>query len=289
MDPGLRRDDTLRGKDGSVPHTPTLPDETVSSNQRLAKALSKRRGIGDLPRFTTDAINTEPKKAIPEIVDLLHQVRKSDPKQADALFTKTLQGITPEHGQAMQKAVQPSLVPDAEGNTDQPVPPDPGQDDPEEPTEPKNPGQDDPEDPCAVYLTAVADAEANVEALEAHADELERERVDLANQVNEKEQKKLQIQDILNGMTTVYEGAKYHPSTAKYFVNDAFGMTEEEFKSKNEKLRHDLIEKSKDVHELRDQMHRAREERQAIYRKIASARGQLAQAQANLRRCEQDK
>jgi hypothetical protein len=107
MDPDLHLDDALRGddrrRDGSgmtgqdEAILRPLPDETISSNQRLATALSKRRGIGDLPRFTTDAINTDPCKAIPEIADLLRQVHAGDPAQAQDLFHQTAQGITPAH------------------------------------------------------------------------------------------------------------------------------------------------------------------------------------------------
>jgi hypothetical protein len=332
MDPGLRRDDALRGddrrRDGSgltdqdEAVLPPLPDETISSNQRLATALSKRRGIGDLPRFTTDAINTDPSKAIPEIADLLRQVHASDPAQANDLFSQTMQGITPEHGQALQRAMQSYGQSDSKKldgvNADQisdadfmaspvyPVsanfgvrepanvqveqktpPPDPGQDDPEEPTEPKDPGQDDPEDPCAVYETAVADAEANVEALKAHADELEREMVDLANLVNEKEHQKLQIEDTLLGLGVSFEGAKYHPSSIIFLFNNATGQTEEEYKRKRENLQNDLNVLSDEVKKMRDKMHESRKERQAMNGRIAYARGQVAQAKANLRRCEQ--
>ena len=90
----------------SSPQPPALPDETISSNQRLAASMASRRGIGDLPRFTTDAINTDPAKAIPEIADLLRQVHASDPAQANDLFSQTMQGIAPEHGQALQRAMQ---------------------------------------------------------------------------------------------------------------------------------------------------------------------------------------
>jgi|GEM_PF-2228416 len=72
-----------------------LSDDVVSENQRMARALAKRRGIGDFDRFTTDAINTDGAKAVYEIGDLIKQVRDNDPQQADALLEKTRQGIAP--------------------------------------------------------------------------------------------------------------------------------------------------------------------------------------------------
>ena len=72
-----------------------LTDDVVSENQRMARALAKRRGIGDFDRFTTDAINTDGAKAVYEIGDLIKQVRVNDPAQADELLEKTRNGIAP--------------------------------------------------------------------------------------------------------------------------------------------------------------------------------------------------
>ncbi|WNK00135.1 peptidoglycan-binding domain-containing protein [Thalassospiraceae bacterium LMO-JJ14] len=77
-------------------HPPyALSDDVVSENRRMARALAKRRGIGDFDRFTTDAINTDGAKAVYEIGDLIKQVRDNDPQQADELLEKTRQGIAP--------------------------------------------------------------------------------------------------------------------------------------------------------------------------------------------------
>ncbi len=105
MDPGQRRDDNMRGMTDVQEYAP-LPDETVSSNQRLATALSKRRGVGDLPRFTTDAINTDGGKAFPEIADLLLQVHASDPVQAMELFERTAQGIGAENRTRLEEILR---------------------------------------------------------------------------------------------------------------------------------------------------------------------------------------
>ena len=45
--------------------TPQLSDDAIQSNQRLATALTRRAGVGDLPKFASDAINTDATKAIP--------------------------------------------------------------------------------------------------------------------------------------------------------------------------------------------------------------------------------
>jgi len=75
--------------------TAPISDEAFQSNQRLATALSKRNGVGDLPKFTADAINRDGKKALSEFVNLIGQVRENDLEQAQELFDKTMQGIEP--------------------------------------------------------------------------------------------------------------------------------------------------------------------------------------------------
>ena len=78
------------------PHPPyALPDDVFQANQRMARALAKRKGIGDFDRFTTDAINTHGDKAVYEVGDLIRQVRATDPEQADELLDKTRRGIAP--------------------------------------------------------------------------------------------------------------------------------------------------------------------------------------------------
>lgn len=83
--------------------TPQLSEDVIQSNQRLATALTRRAGVGDLPRFTKDAINTDATKAIPEIIDLIREVETSDPKQARELYELTLEGITPENQLQLEK------------------------------------------------------------------------------------------------------------------------------------------------------------------------------------------
>ncbi len=93
-------------------HTQSLPlsDEAIQSNQRLAESLKKRAGVGDLPKFTSDAINTDATKAIPEIVALIREVETSDPKQARELYQQTLQGITPENQRLLENAYEDEVA-----------------------------------------------------------------------------------------------------------------------------------------------------------------------------------
>jgi hypothetical protein len=81
-----------------------LSMQAFQSNQRLAGSLRLRDGVGDLPRFTIDAINTDGDKAIFEIGDLIKQVRANDPDQAHELLTLTAQGIGPENAHRLSVA-----------------------------------------------------------------------------------------------------------------------------------------------------------------------------------------
>ena len=91
----------------SIKNLPALPDETIQSNQRLADSIKRRIDVGDLPRFTADAINTDATKAIPEIIDLIHNVE--DPAQAREPYQRTLQGITPENQRRLEQNYALSL------------------------------------------------------------------------------------------------------------------------------------------------------------------------------------
>jgi len=104
-----------RGGNDAVGVAPQpLSAEASASNARTAAALAKTTDIGDLHRFTSDAINTDPgsgsgtafTKAVHEVADLIGQVHVNSPDQAKELLDKTVQGITPEHGQALHQAVR---------------------------------------------------------------------------------------------------------------------------------------------------------------------------------------
>ena len=188
----------------------------------------------------------------------------------------------PAHAAAIAR---PAADPGSED--EKPAPDDPGQDGPEEPDEtPDDPGQDDPEDPCAAYEQAVDEAEAEVETLEARADELEREIVDLADQVTGLEREKQQVLERLQGMTAVYVGAKLHPDAVVGEFNRALGMSDEEFYRQRKELLEKLKGAQQKLDPIRKIMHEASDKRRSLTPKIAYARGQLARAEAVLRRCE---
>ncbi|WNK00123.1 hypothetical protein L2D14_01535 [Thalassospiraceae bacterium LMO-JJ14] len=175
---------------------------------------------------------------------------------------------------------------------EKPVPDDPSQDDPDEPNEtPDDPGQndhgqDDPEDPCARYEQAVADAEDEVEALEARADELEREINDLANQVMELERQKQQILDILRGMRTYYFGAGMHPSLVITGIDAFFGPDKKEYLRDRNQLLADLTKLRGEVANIRSIMQLKVDAYRESIADLAEANRMLAQARADLAKCQ---
>lgn len=95
-----------------VVRTP-LPYEDAADNQRTADALGKIKGVGDLPRFTTDAINTHGDRAINEVADLHERVADRDPAQADELLRLTRDGITETRREAFDAMFR--RIPDTQG------------------------------------------------------------------------------------------------------------------------------------------------------------------------------
>ncbi|WNK00121.1 hypothetical protein L2D14_01525 [Thalassospiraceae bacterium LMO-JJ14] len=122
--------------------------------------------------------------------------------------------------------------------------------------------------------------------MEARTDELEREINDLANQVMELEREKQQVLERLQGMTAVYVGAKLHPDAGVGEFNRALGMSDEEFYRQREELLDELDRIQRVLDPVRDDMRDFLHERQDMSAKLAHARGQLARAEADLRRCE---
>tara|TARA_R110001606_G_C15401097_1_gene653014 strand:- start:6931 stop:8520 length:1590 start_codon:yes stop_codon:yes gene_type:complete len=74
-----------------------LTADNAASNQRTADGLNNRKGIGDMHRFTSDAINTAGDQGIVDVADIIKRVRSSDPAQADELQRQTAKGIAPEN------------------------------------------------------------------------------------------------------------------------------------------------------------------------------------------------
>lgn len=172
---------------------------------------------------------------------------------------------------------------------EKPVPDDPGQGDPDEPNEtPDDLGQDDPEDPCAVYEQAVADAEAEVEGLEARADELEREINDLANQVMELEREKQQLLDILRGMRSYYLGAGMHPSLLITGVDALIGPRKGDYLRERTKLLNKLAELREEVSDLRLKITQRNDAHRETIADLAEANRMLAQARADLAKCQRE-
>jgi len=92
VDGGLAKDYPL-----ALPKPPVvLSDAAIAANRRTSNALKRRTTVGDLPRFTVDAINTDGTKAVHEVADMIEQVHASDPEQAQELFARTARGIGAE-------------------------------------------------------------------------------------------------------------------------------------------------------------------------------------------------
>ncbi|MCK5777845.1 MAG: hypothetical protein KAH11_03575 [Rhodospirillales bacterium] len=127
-----------------------------------------------------------------------------------------------------------------------------------------------------------------METLEARADELEREIVDLADQVTGLEREKQQVLERLQGMTAVYVGAKLHPDAVVGEFNRALGMSDEEFYLQREELLEKLQNIQGKLDPIRESMRDKLHKRRDLNPELAHARGRLAQAEADLRRCEAD-
>ncbi len=79
-------------KDAAQAPLPELTGESFMSNQRLAHSLAKIHGVGDLPRFTSDALDSAGDVAVVELADLIGTVHKRNPQQARELYERTVAG-----------------------------------------------------------------------------------------------------------------------------------------------------------------------------------------------------
>ncbi len=91
-----------------------LSDAAIAANRRTADALGRVRGVGDLPRFTVDAINTDGTKAVHEVADLIGQVHERSPDQAKELLETTMQNVAPAHRQSLADTVWEITKPNAQ-------------------------------------------------------------------------------------------------------------------------------------------------------------------------------
>jgi hypothetical protein len=80
-----------------------------ASNQRTADHLRTIHGVGDIPRWTSDALETAGDKGVADVADLLEKVHKNNPAQARQLADETFQRLsesTQKRLRAMEKAPQ---------------------------------------------------------------------------------------------------------------------------------------------------------------------------------------
>ena len=84
-----------------------LTDDAVAENQRAARYLASRDGIGEFSKFVSDGIETDGDKAIAETVDLYHQTAEMNQDQADALIEKITPGLSPENAKRLHSAIMP--------------------------------------------------------------------------------------------------------------------------------------------------------------------------------------
>ena len=112
----LPHKNTLReGQDEGLRSPKKAPDigaEAFQSNQRSAAFVKSRNTLGDLPKFTADAINSgdegDGEKAIHEVSNLIHQVAETDPAKAQDLLHRTRDGLTPERRDMFERVYDPS-------------------------------------------------------------------------------------------------------------------------------------------------------------------------------------
>jgi hypothetical protein len=67
-----------------------------ASNQRTADHLRTIHGVGDMPRWTADALETSGDKGIADVADLLEKVHQNNPAQARLLADETYERLSPE-------------------------------------------------------------------------------------------------------------------------------------------------------------------------------------------------
>ena len=111
----LPHKDMLReGQDEGLRNGQTAPDigaDAFQSNQRTAEFVKSRNTLGDLPKFTVDAINSDDEddgvKAMNEVSNLIHQIAETDPDKAQDLLHRTREGLTPERRDMFERILDP--------------------------------------------------------------------------------------------------------------------------------------------------------------------------------------
>ena len=103
---GAEKESRLRGNDNGD-GVLKLTEDAFSENQRAARYLASRDGIGEFSKFVADGIETDGEKAIAETVDLYHQTAEMNQVQADALINKVLPSLSSENAKRLQSAIMP--------------------------------------------------------------------------------------------------------------------------------------------------------------------------------------
>ncbi|MBO6948286.1 MAG: hypothetical protein JJ855_09950 [Rhodospirillales bacterium] len=291
VDSGVRGNDKLVADRNVI----TLSDDAVAANRRTADALGKVRGVGDLPRFTSDAINTGGDKAVYEVADLIGQVRERDPEQAKELLETTLQNVAPAHRQSLADTVREITVTNtqddesvsdmppyallAEDGTEPSEPEEPSNpSDPEEPTDPSEPKEPE-EDPCE-------DLRAEIDNLKDKIQENSDEQTDTVSKIqqNEKDIKSLREQiaskvdtrDAIDSVGGVSYGRRVTPLVN--LLGYAFRIDELNRGEDNQLLTNwenrinDLVQRNK---ELSAKLEQLREEKDALSKELEEAKGRL--------------
>ena len=189
----LPHKDMLReGQDEGLRNGQTAPDigaDAFQSNQRTAEFVKSRNTLGDLPKFTVDAINSDDEddgvKAMNEVSNLIHQIAETDPAKAQDLLHRTREGLTPERRDQFEVVVKSSGKKDDPSTPTEPQEPsEPNE--PDQPPKPEEPG--DPEKPKddAAIKSQIENLEAEVakyrDLIAAREDELKakNEELDIA-------------------------------------------------------------------------------------------------------------
>ena len=102
---GAEKESRLRGNDNGD-GVLKLTEDAFSENQRAARYLASRDGIGEFSKFVADGIETDGDKAIAETVDLYRQTAEMNQTQADALIKKVMPSLSTEHATRLKSAIK---------------------------------------------------------------------------------------------------------------------------------------------------------------------------------------
>ena len=90
-----------------------------ASNQRTADHLRTIHGVGDMPRWTADALETAGDKGVADVADLLEKVHQNNPAQARQLADETFERLSPETKKRL-RGMEAEAARPAAGDNDHP-------------------------------------------------------------------------------------------------------------------------------------------------------------------------